>query len=98
MVRYFDRLAIRNQGTGVGEIGVFGSNVTYNYGAGAVVIGSFTGGTDGVTPLIVTLNANATTAAVQALVRNITYQNLSDNPSTLERIAQFTLTDGDGGR
>ncbi len=92
-----DRLAIRNQGTATGEIGVSGSNVTYNYGAGAVVIGSFTGGTDGVTPLIVTLSANATTVAVQALVRNITYQNLSDNPSILDRIAQFTLTDGDSG-
>ena len=92
-----DRLAIRNQGTATGEIGVSGSNVTYNYGAGAVVIASFTGGTDGVTPLIVTLSANATTVAVQALVRNITYQNLSDNPSILDRIAQFTLTDGDSG-
>ena len=60
-----DRLAIRNQGTATGETGVSGSNVTYNYGAGAVVIGSFTGGTDGVTPLVVTLNANATTVAVR---------------------------------
>ena len=92
-----DRLAIRNQGIAAGEIGVTGSSVTYNFGAGAIVIGSFTGGTDGLSPLIVTLNANATATAVQALARNITYQNLSDNPSTLERIAQFALTDGDGG-
>ncbi len=92
-----DRLGIRNEGSAPGEIGVAGSNVTYNFGAGPVVIGSFIGGTDAVTPLIITLNANATTAAVQALVRNVTYENLSDNPSTLERIAQFTLTDGDGG-
>ena len=30
-------------------------------------------------------------------MRNVTYQNLSDNPSTLDRIAQFILTDGDSG-
>jgi len=92
-----DRLAIRNQGSGAGQIGISGSNVTYNFGVGALVIGSFTGGTDGVTPLIVTLNANATATAVQALIRNVTYQNISDNPSALDRVVQFNLTDGDGG-
>ena len=92
-----DRLAIRDQGTATGEIGISGSNVTYNFGAGVVLIGNFAGGTDGVTPLIVTLNANATASAVQALMRNITYQNLSDNPSIFSRTMQFALTDGDGG-
>ena len=93
----FDRLAIRDQGIGVGQIGVSGSNVTYNFGAGAVVIGSFVGGTDGVTPLVVTLNANANAVAVQALARNVTFQNVSEDPSTLTRTVAFRLTDGDGG-
>ncbi len=57
-----DRLAIRNQGNGAGQIGVAGSNVSY----GGVVIGVFDGGTDGSTPLAVTFSANATPAAVQA--------------------------------
>ncbi len=92
-----DRLGIRNEGTGVGQIGVSGNIVTYNFGAGAVAIGTFDGGMDGVTPLVVTFTASATPAAVQALARNITYQNLSDDPSTLNRIVEFTLTDGDGG-
>ncbi len=92
-----DRLAIRNQGTGAGQIGVSGANVSYNFGAGAVVIGSFSGGSDGSTPLVVTFNANATAASAQALLRNITYANVSDAPSTTPRTVRFVLTDGDGG-
>ncbi len=93
----FDQLAIRDQGIGVGQIGLSGSDVTYNFGAGAVVIGSYVGGTDGVTPLVVTLSANANAAAVQALARNVTFQNVSEDPSTLSRTVAFLLTDGDGG-
>ncbi len=88
-----DRIAIRNQGTGAGQIGVSGSNVTY----GGVVIGSWTGGTDGSTPLIVTFNANVTAAVAQALGRNITYENVSDNPSTAVRTMAGYLEDGHGG-
>jgi Domain of unknown function (DUF4347)/Cadherin-like/Bacterial Ig domain/Putative Ig domain len=88
-----DRLAIRNQGTGAGQIGVTGSNITY----GGIVIGSFIGGTNGSTPLVVTFNASATPATAQALARNITYQNASDAPSTLARTVRFVVNDGDGG-
>ncbi|MFO0868130.1 MAG: DUF4347 domain-containing protein [Pirellulales bacterium] len=88
-----DRLAIRHQGTGVGQIGVSGSNVTY----AGVTIGTFTGGTDGFTPLTITLNTAATAAATQALIRNLTFQNVSDNPSTSTRTVSLILTDGDGG-
>ena len=87
-----DRLEIRNEGTGAGQIGVSGANVTF----GGTTIGTFTGGT-GTTALVVTLNANATPAAAQALVRNVTYRNVSENPSTATRTARFVLTDGDGG-
>ena len=88
-----DRIAIRNQGTGAGQIGIAGSNVTY----GGVVIGTWTGGTSGSTPLIVTFNANVTAAVAQALGRNITYENVSDNPSTAVRTMAGYLEDGDGG-
>ncbi len=84
-----DVTGIRNQGTGPGEIGVAGSNVTY----GGTVIGSFSGNA----PLLVNLNANADQAAVQALVRNITYAFSGDYISTPTRTLRFTLTDGDGG-
>jgi VCBS repeat-containing protein len=88
-----DRLGIQNTGVAAGQIGVSGSNVTY----GGVVIGSFVGGIDGSTPLVISFNANASIAAVQALTRSITYQNVSQNPSTLVRTLQFTVNDGDGG-
>jgi hypothetical protein len=88
-----DRLAIRNEGIGAGQIGVSGSTVTYN----GSTIGTFSGGS-GTTPLIVTFTtSNATPAAVQALVRNITYENVSENPSTAVRSVRFVLNDGDGG-
>jgi uncharacterized protein DUF4347/cellulose/xylan binding protein with CBM9 domain/cadherin-like protein len=92
-----DRLAINDQGAGVGNISLSGTDVTYDFGAGAVVIGSFAGGTDGSTPLVITFNANATSAAAQALVRNITYGNTATDPSTAGRAVRFVLTDGDGG-
>ena len=87
-----DRLGIRDQGTGAGQIGVSGSSVTF----GGTTIGMFTGGS-GTTPLVVTFNSNATVSAVQALVRNVTYRNVSDNPSTAARTVRFVVTDGDGG-
>ena len=86
-----DRLAIRNEGTGAGQIGVSGSNVTF----GGTTIGTFTGGT-GTTALVVTFNANSSPAAAQALMRNITYANVSDSPAA-SRTVRFVLTDGDGG-
>jgi Bacterial Ig domain/RTX calcium-binding nonapeptide repeat (4 copies)/Cadherin domain len=87
-----DRLEIANQGTGAGQIGVSGSNVTF----AGTTIGTFAGGT-GTTPLVITLNANADQTATQALVRAITYRNVSDSPSTAARTVRFVLTDGDGG-
>ena len=87
-----DVLAITNQGTGVGQIGTSGSNVTY----GGVTIGSFTGGTGG-TALAISLNASATPAAVQALTRVITYANTGgDVPTSGSRTVSWTLVDGDG--
>ena len=88
-----DVLSIRNQGTAGGQIGVSGSNVTFQ----GITIGTFTGGTSGL-PLVVTLNSNATPVALDALVLNITYENTDTNaPTTGARTVRFTLTDGDGG-
>ncbi|MBO9523325.1 MAG: tandem-95 repeat protein [Nocardioidaceae bacterium] len=87
-----DRLSIRNQGTGAGAIGLTGVNVTFS----GVLIGTVTGGT-GTTPMVITLTSSATPAAVQALLRNVTYADVSDNPVTAARTIRFVLTDGDGG-
>ena len=88
-----DRLAIRHQGNAAGQIGLSGSDVLY----GGTIIGSFSGGEDGSTPLVISLNANATVNATQALLRNITYANMSDDPSTSPRTLSVVLTDGNGG-
>ena len=87
-----DQLSIQNQGTGSGEIGVSGNNVTF----GGVIIGTFIGGTNG-SDLVISLNGNSTAAAVQALTDHILYLNASDAPSTLPRTVTFTVNDGDGG-
>jgi len=83
-----DRLAIRT----AGNISTAGNQVRF---AGQVM-GTFTGGV-GTTPLAVTFNAQATTIRVQALLRNITYSNVSQNPSTTSRTVSAQVTDGDGG-
>jgi hypothetical protein len=88
-----DRLAILNQGTGVGQIGVSGANVTYE----GVNIGTFTGGDSGSSPLIVSLNANSTLVSAQALLQNVTYENVSEIPSPLVRTVRVIVQDGDGG-
>ncbi|MDT3778358.1 DUF4347 domain-containing protein [Nitrospira sp. MA-1] len=88
-----DVLAIRDQGTGAGQIGVSGSTVTYQ----GVTIGTVTGGSGG-TDLVITLNANAEATAAGALVQNITYENTDTaNPTLGSRTVRYVLTDGDGG-
>lgn len=89
-----DVLAINSQGTGAEEIGVSGTDVTYE----GITIGSFTGGTGG-DNLEITFDGNANAAAVQALVRNLTYSNINatNNISQLARTVRITLSDGDGG-
>jgi hypothetical protein len=83
-----DRLEIRSGG----PIAVTGTTVTHN----GTAIGTFSGGT-GTTPLVVTLNGNASPAITQDLVRAVGYLNVSDNPATAPRTVRLVLTDGDGG-
>jgi hypothetical protein len=71
-----DTVLVRNQGTGVGEIGIDGDNVSY----GNVVIGTLAGGL-GAT-LTITFNAAATSASIDALIQNLSYANSSDTPTT----------------
>ena len=87
-----DRLEIRQQGTAAGQIGLSGANVRF----GATTIGTFTGGA-GAVNLVITLNANATMTAVQALLQNITYRSVSTNPSMAPRTVRVAIVDVDGG-
>lgn len=88
-----DTLAIQNQGTAAGQIGVSGSNVTF----GGATIGTFSGGT-GTNPLVITFNANADLTAIQALQRDITFQSTVDpsvttGPEYANRTFQSVVTD-----
>ncbi|APU32758.1 hypothetical protein UYA_03075 [Ectopseudomonas alcaliphila JAB1] len=88
-----DVLSIRNQGTGAGQIGVSDSAITF----GGTQIGIYAGGTAG-NSLVITLDSDATPAAVQALVRNLTYSNSNNSdPSSAARTVRITVSDGDGG-
>ena len=89
-----DQLSIRNQGTAVGQIGVSGTTVTY----GGTAIGTISITSDGQNgaDLVVSFNASATVAAVEALIENLTYQDTSDQP-TASRTISITVNDGDGG-
>lgn len=84
-------LSIRSQGTGQGQISVVGATVQF----GGTAIGTFTGG-KGKKPLVVSLNANATVAAVQELVRNITFVNTAKKSKVSQKSIQFQLTDEGG--
>jgi hypothetical protein len=86
-----DVLAVKNVGTGAGQIGVSGGNVTY----GGTTIATMTGGSSS-TPLVLTFNASADAAAVQAVVKDVTFATTGDAPSGATRTVTFTLVDGHG--
>ncbi|MCT7977846.1 DUF4347 domain-containing protein [Laspinema olomoucense] len=89
-----DILMIRNQGTNAGEIRAGIDSPGLNFIAySGIPFATFTGGTQG-NPLIINFIPNtATNAAVTALMRNISYGNISDNPLQGDRTVQFQLTD-----
>jgi Ca2+-binding RTX toxin-like protein len=82
-----DRLSILT----AGGIAASAGTVSYN----GTQIGTYSGGTDGSTPLSITLDADADSAAVQALLRAVAFENVSDDPSAATREVSFALVDGD---
>ena len=88
-----DVLAIFNRPTSITRIGVAGNQVFYD----KKLIGTFSGGI-GAIPFVIALNAQATVEAVQALLRNISYQFTGDVPVQESRILQVVAEDGEGGR
>jgi len=87
-----DRLLIDSAGTGVGQLSIVGNDVFYE----GTQIGTFSGGTDGLTPLVVSFNSAATSAGVQVVMRSIQFEHTSDHPNPT-RTFQVSLTDGDSG-
>ncbi|MDB5339862.1 MAG: hypothetical protein JWN70_5481, partial [Planctomycetaceae bacterium] len=85
-----DRLEIKNQGNGAGQIGFSGSTIKYQ----GTTIGTLSGGT---TSRTITLTAAATPTAVQALLRVITFRTTTTSAPLGTRSIQFQVSDGDGG-
>jgi Ca2+-binding RTX toxin-like protein len=68
-----------------------------NVSVGGTVIGTVTGGGAGGADLLVTLNASATPARVQSLIRAVDFTNTGgDNPTAGARTVTVTLNDGGG--
>ena len=97
-----DRLAIEGQAGGIGEITLSGNEISYNFGGGTGtrIIGTLAtaGPYDGLTPIVVNLTSDADTTSVEALIKRVSYENVSDNPATNLRAVRFVLEDGEGGR
>jgi hypothetical protein len=83
-----DFLWISEQGTGSGEIGLSGTDVTY----GGEVIGTVSG--NGSSELRIDLNASANVESLQALARRIAFENYDPSASTDTRTVQFQVNDG----
>ena len=83
-------IGIRHSGSSAGQIGINGSSVSY----GGIVFGTVSGA--GTTLLTVAFNDSASQAAVQALVRALTYENVKVGPFSSAASAVINLYDGDG--
>ncbi len=81
-----DTVSFQDQGTGPGQIGASGGDVTYE----GVVIGAWSGGAGGT--FTVTFNAAATSAAIDALIESLAFGNTSDTP-VASRDLTVTVTD-----
>ena len=87
-----DVLSINHQGSGAGQIGVSGTNVQY----AGTTFGTFAGGA--AANLVISLDANATPAAVQALMGQLRYASTAEDPTVngtaTTRALTVTLNDG----
>lgn len=73
-----DQLSIRHQGSGAEQVGVSGSDISYE----GTLIGTIKADDNGVNgdTLVVNFNAAATAMAVERVIENLTYQTTSDGP------------------
>ena len=84
----FDRLTIRSDGDGAGQIRVTGSDVFYE----GMQIGTWNGGV-GTNRLQINFIAGSSTAAIQALIRAIQFENLIALPVVASKDIRFEITD-----
>lgn len=94
------RVTVNGQATD--QLSILNSGSITTNAAGQVlfsgtVIGTFTGG-NGTNLFTVSLNASATAARVQSLLRNLSFSSSSNNPSTAQRTIVIQVGDGDGAQ
>lgn len=82
-----DLLGIHSEGNAAGQIAVAGNSLRYG-GVEVATINTSVG-------LIVTFNAQATRAAIEQLLRSITFRNTLASPTVGSRTIQFTFTETD---
>ncbi|WP_188618964.1 beta strand repeat-containing protein, partial [Cysteiniphilum litorale] len=87
-----DHFSIENQGTGTDQIGVSGTDVSFE---GNIIGSIVSNGSAGNNLVVNFTSVNATDAAVRALVKAIQYTNSSITPAAQRTIA-MTVNDGDG--
>jgi arylsulfatase A-like enzyme len=87
-----DRLSLLSQGTASGQISLSGNQVLFE----GTTVGTVTLPTNSSEPLTVQFNSAATSAAVQAVVRSVAYNNLALITTLSERIISWQLVDGLG--
>jgi autotransporter-associated beta strand protein len=88
-----DTVSIGNQGSDPGQVGFDNDPLSPGFGTVSfegIPIGTASGGAG--TTLTVSFNANATTAAIDALIQDLTYANSSDSP-TASRTLTVAVTD-----
>nr|MDZ8286422.1 FG-GAP-like repeat-containing protein [Nostoc sp. ChiSLP01] len=71
----------------VSIIGFVAAEDSVGFTAGNGISGSYSNG-------VLTLTGSATVAEYQSVLRSVTYQNNSDNPSAITRIISFVVNDG----
>ena len=85
-----DALSIYNRGTRTNQIGVASNTVSF----GSLVFAQITPAANASSPLVFTFNTNSTPAAVQALVRELSF--VTSSSDTRARTVKLVLTDSLG--
>lgn len=82
-----DRLTILPEGTGAGQISIFGNSIFF----GGLRFATFTRTNDTIT---IRLTSAATPLAVQSLARRIAYNSVSESPNPLPRAVEVSFNAG----
>jgi hypothetical protein len=85
-----DRLALQSTGSAAGQVSVSNSAVSY----GGVEVGTLTSGGSSLT---VTLNSAATTESMGAIVSALTFEHITDSPTSAVRSVMISFDNGENG-